>query len=76
MSGADVQLVALDRDDGERVVVRWLDDGQRHAVEIGLERRTLDGWELRKRVVLQLSELFIMRDALDRACALARTVRR
>ena len=77
MSGADVQLLALDRYDGaERVVLRWLNDGQRHSVELATERRVLDGWQLRRREVFALSELWTIRDAFDRACALARTVRR
>jgi hypothetical protein len=72
-----LQLAALDRRDGaERLVVRWLDDGQRHAVEMAEERRTLDGWVLRRRLVVQLSEVHLLRDALDRACALAGTARR
>ena len=74
MSG-NVQIIALERDAGERLVVRWLDDGQRRAVEVAVERRELEGWSLRRRIVVPLSEIHLVRDALDRACALAGTVR-
>lgn len=74
---ADLQILALERHDGaERLVVRWLDDGQRHAVEIATERRRGDGWGLGRRIVVQLSELFTLHDGIGRACALAKTVRR
>lgn len=74
---ADVQLLALERGEGEsRLVVRWLDTGQRHALEVAVERRAAEGWTLARRVVVGLSELHLVRDALDKACALAGTVRR
>jgi hypothetical protein len=74
---AHVQLLTLDRHDGaERLVVRWLGNGQRHAVELAVERRTGDGWALRYRVVIQLAEVFGVHDAIGRACALAKAVRR
>ena len=75
MSG-NIQILALPRDDDDRLVVRWLGDGQRHAVEIGIERKTLDGWELHRRVVVLLSEIFSVHDAIGTACSLATTVRR
>jgi hypothetical protein len=73
----DKQLLALDRTDGhERLVVRWLDDGQRHAVEVAIERKTTDGWRPFPRIVVRLSELHLVHDAIGRACELAGGVRR
>lgn len=63
-------------DEGERVVVRWLGDGQRHHVELAVERRAVDGWALRRRVVVRLSELYLVADGLARASDRAREVRR
>ena len=78
MSGADVQLVALDRHDGtERLVVRWVGlDHDCHAVELAVERSTLEGWRLKNRIVVSLAEIFSLHDAIDSACTLAGTVRK
>jgi hypothetical protein len=61
---------------GERVAVYWSFDGQRHAVEIARERKTLDGWALMYRFVFPPSEVFLLHDAIGVACDLAGGVRR
>ena len=78
MTGAEVRLMALDRHDGtERLVARWIAlDHDRHAVELAVERRALDGWRLKNRIVVSLAEIFSLHDAIDVACTLAGTVRK
>jgi len=70
-------LGSIERLDGaERTVTYWVSDGQRHYVEVAEERRELDGWGLKKRIVVQLSEVFVLRDAIDLACRKATEVPR
>jgi hypothetical protein len=77
VSGGDVQLCTLERAEGtERATVTFRDDGQRHYLEIAEERRTLDGWALKRRIPFSLGEVNLLHDAIGRACALAATVRR
>lgn len=74
---ADVQLLALERAHGERLVVRFVrfqSDG--HGVEVAIERKTIDGWRLQRRIVLFLSEIFVLHDAIGAACQLAKACRR
>jgi hypothetical protein len=72
-----VQLLSLDRHDGaERLVSRWIGDGQKHAVELAVERKTTEGWALRYRLVVQLSELHLLHDAIGVACGMAAAVKR
>jgi hypothetical protein len=77
VSGADVQIACSERHDGvERWVATMRTDGQRHWLELAVEHRTLDGWRLGRKINFALSELWLLRDAIDRACALAGAVRR
>jgi hypothetical protein len=70
-------LGAFARFDGaERVALYWTSDGQRHAFEIGRERRTLEGWRLLHRITFPPGEVFLLHDAVGMACERAKGVRR
>ena len=72
MNGADVQIAVLHREsDGTRVAVRLLRREGAPGLEIAVEARRLDGWELKKRVVLTFEELPAFARAVARAFAIA-----
>ncbi|MGH7439119.1 MAG: hypothetical protein ACRENE_25810 [Polyangiaceae bacterium] len=61
-------LLAVDRDDGERLVVSGPElAGGRRGVELSLERRELAGWRLVRRIVLRAEEIEPVRDVLSSA---------
>jgi hypothetical protein len=71
--GADVQLCALERLDGsERLAVTFALSG----VELAVERRTLNGWRVVRRLLVLPEELEAVGRALERARDIARAAKR
>ncbi len=77
--GEPALIGAAEASDRSRVVIRWVSrpDGRRvTTITRQWRRRAQDAWTDGRSLELEHAELWLVRDALDRACALAERERR
>lgn len=74
----DVELATFERRGDERLAVSWREYGGTHFLDVRLQFKAADGtWRpTKKGITVKVAEIFGVHDALEKACELAKAVRR